>query len=129
MNDLRSREDIELLVNEFYSKVIDDPEIGYVFTERIQLDFEKHIPVMCDFWETTLLGQMKYKGNPMLIHIELNKKVSLKPEHFQRWLIHWESTLKANFLGTKATEALQRAKLIGELIKYKIKQTDNNSLL
>lgn len=82
MNDLKNRDDIELLVNEFYKKVIDDEIIGHVFTEVVQLDFEKHIPVICDFWETTLLGQMKYKGNPMLKHIELNKKEPLRAKTF-----------------------------------------------
>jgi hemoglobin len=107
--------------------VINDKVIGYLFTDVVQLDFEKHIPIICDFWETTLFGQMKYKGNPMLKHIELNKKESLKAEHFERWMYHWENTVEKRFIGTKAIEAIQRAKLIGELMKHKIKQSESDS--
>jgi len=123
VKDLKDRNDIELLVKEFYKKVIDDKVIGYVFTKVVQLDFEKHIPIICDFWETTLFGQMKYKGNPMLKHIELNKKEPLKAEHFERWMHHWETTVNSEFSGTKAKEAIQRAKLIAALMKHKIQRS------
>ncbi len=73
MKDIQERKDIELLVDEFYKKVLKDDVIGHFFTEVVQLDWEKHIPIMYDFWETTLLGNIKYKGNPMVKHIELSK--------------------------------------------------------
>lgn len=122
MDDIRSRHDIELLIDEFYKLVIKDDLIGFIFTETITLDWEIHIPIMYDFWETTLLGQMKYKGNPMLKHIELNKKEPLTAEYFDRWLSLWASTINENFSGSKAEEAIQRANQIGELMKYKIQQ-------
>jgi|TARA_B110000261_G_C13059187_1_gene347448 hemoglobin len=43
------------------------------------------IPIIYDFWETTLLGVTKYKGNPMLKHIELNTMEELNAEYFERW--------------------------------------------
>ena len=34
----------------------------------------------------------------------------------------WEATISANFNGVKATEAIQRARHIAELMKFKINQ-------
>ena len=126
MKDIQTRSDIELLVNKFYQKVIQDGIIGYVFTELVQLDWEKHIPIMYDFWDTTLLGTMKYKGNPMTKHILLNKVEPLHPEHFRRWIELWEGTIEANFSGAKAREAIQRAKSIAELMMHKIGENEKS---
>lgn len=120
--DIEERRDIEVLVDAFYKKVVVDDVIGSFFTEVVELDWDKHIPVMYDFWETTLLGNMRYKGNPMIKHIELNRKEPLEARHFDRWLALWESTVRDNFRGIKADEAILRARQIGELMKFKIQQ-------
>ena len=69
-----------------------------------------------------LLGTQTYSGNPMVKHIALNKKTPLNPEHFERWLSLWESTVYQNFAGPKADEAVSRSKSIGSLMQHKIKQ-------
>ncbi|XOV94655.1 MAG: group III truncated hemoglobin [Bacteroidota bacterium] len=120
MKDIKDRADIELLVNEFYKLVIKDDQIGFFFTEIISLDFDKHLPVMYDFWETTLLGNRKYHGNPMVKHILLNEKATMTSKHFERWLDLWEQTLSSNFRGPTTSEALYRAKQIAEIMKLKI---------
>lgn len=122
MKDIQNRKDIELLVDAFYKRIIVDDVIGFFFTKVIELDWDKHIPIMYDFWETILLGNIKYKGNPMLKHIDLNKKAALKPEHFARWLELWQITLSENFSGKNADEALNRAKQIGALMEFKVGQ-------
>ena len=125
LKDIQNSQDIKILIDEFYKQVVTDDLIGHFFTKVVELDWDKHIPVMYDFWETTLLGKMKYKGNPMLKHIELNEKESINPEHFDRWLDLWVTTVTKNFKGIKAEEAIQRAKQIGELMKFKIQQHTN----
>ena len=122
MKDIENREDIEFLVDEFYKRVVKDDIIGFFFTEIIALDFKKHIPVMYDFWETTLLGKIRYKGNPMAKHIQLSSKEPLTPKHFERWLLLWKETLLKNFSGEKANEALTRATQIAALMQFKIQQ-------
>ncbi len=122
MNDIQNRKDVELLIDNFYKRVIVDDVIGFIFTDVVQLDWETHIPVMYDFWETTLLGEMKYRGNPMLKHIELNKKEPLRADYFERWLSLWESTVRESYSGAVAEKAIQRANQIAELMKYKIQQ-------
>ena len=127
MKDIKTRADIELLVDQFYKQVIKDKIIGYFFNEIVALDWTKHIPVMYNFWESTLFHLAKYKGNPMLKHIELNKKAELKHEHFSRWLELWEQTIKETFHGVIAEEAIKKANQIAEIMKYKIAQHSTKS--
>ena len=125
MSDIETREDIEQLVDSFYKQVLQDPQIGHFFTEVVQLDWEKHIPVMYDFWESILLGASRYKGNPMVKHFDLDQKASLEAVHFERWLALWEQTLKKHFTGPKAAEALSRARQIAALMQVKVQQQRN----
>lgn len=122
MKELENREDIEFLVDTFYKKIIVDDKIGFFFTKVIKLDWNKHIPAMYDFWETTLLGVAKYKGNPMLKHIDLNAMEKLNAEHFERWLSLWKETIQGNFVGEISEQAIKKADQIGGLIKFKIEQ-------
>jgi len=122
LKDIENSQDIKLLVDEFYKEVVNDDLIGHYFSKVIPLDLEIHLPVMYNFWETTLLGNIKYKGNPMVKHIELSRKERLNPEHFERWLFLWVNSVKENFEGPKAEEAIQRAKLIADLMKFKVQQ-------
>lgn len=120
MKDIESREDIELLVNEFYKKVIPDKLIGHFFTRVVHFTWEEHIPVMISFWETVLFGKLSYKGNPMTKHMELDALYPLDPLHFDRWLYLWQETVHQLFAGDKANEAIDRAHSIAKIIKAKV---------
>ena len=121
-HDIISEADIQLLVDSFYKKVIHDPIIGFIFTDVVQLSWEKHIPIMYAFWTSILLPPSNYHGNPMSNHFELDKKVQLTQEHFDKWLLLWEQTVNENFAGSKAEEAITRAKNIAAIMLLKIKQ-------
>jgi hemoglobin len=122
MKELENREDIKLLIDTFYKKILIDDKIGFFFTKVIKLDWSKHIPIMYDFWETTLLGVAKYNGNPMLKHIELNAMEAIKAEHFERWISIWKETIQENFVGEISEQAIKKAEQIGGLMKFKIEQ-------
>src|SRR3569623_1593238 len=99
--EIENRGDIRLLVESFYSKVKEDGIIGEIFNDVLVFKWDTHIPVMIDFWETVLLGTATYRGNTMLVHIDLNKVHPLKPEHFQRWKKLFFETLDEHFTGIK----------------------------
>lgn len=122
MEDIQSRKDIIKIIDQFYQQVLSDDLIGVFFNEVIKLNVNVHIPVMYDFWETTLLGNPLYKGNPMIKHIQLNRLKTVEDKHFTRWLDLWEKTIYKNFEGEKADLAIKRAKQIGELMQHKIKE-------
>ena len=59
--DIQSRKDIELLMTTFYEKVKNDDTIGFIFNDIARVNWEHHIPIICDFWETLLLNAASYK--------------------------------------------------------------------
>lgn len=118
--DIATKEDIRLLVDRFYTKVKQDKIIGYIFTDVVPISWEHHMPVMYGFWETVLLGQVSYKGNPILKHIDLDKKEPLTEQHFDRWLQLWNETIDEHFEGATATLAKQKGQLMKHLMLTKI---------
>jgi hemoglobin len=108
-----------VLVDRFYTKVKRDRVIGHFFTKAVDFSWEKHIPVMVAFWSGILLGENSYSGNPMQKHLELNKVFPIEKMHFERWLELWGETVRENFSGEKAEEAVSRAKSIAQLIHFK----------
>jgi hemoglobin len=120
MKDIETREDIDELMKEFYHRALADEIIGYVFTDVMKLDLEKHLPVIGDFWDSLLLGAGTYHlhgRNPMQIHDNINKKTPLVYEHFERWLEIFYSTIDEMFAGEIADNAKMRARAIAHNIQ------------
>ena len=122
--DIQSRKDIELLINSFYEKVKKDYTIGFIFNEIARVNWEQHLPIMFDFWETILLDAASYRKNVMEVHYTLNRKISLEEKHFQRWLQLFFETVDELFIGDIATMAKTKAKSIAGLLQYKMKQVN-----
>ena len=113
--DISSRADIDALMVAFYSRAMRDPLIGRLFTDVAQLDLEHHLPVIGDFWESTLFGTGLYSRhgrNPLLIHEALDRKARLEPMHFDRWLELFTATVDESFTGSRAEYAKQRGHAI-----------------
>ncbi len=122
--DILDRKDIQFLIDSFYKKVIKDDTIGHFFNEVVVLDWEKHIPLMYDFWETSLFHKAIYKGNPIKTHIDLHFKSKLSKGHFDQWLNLFKATIDENFSGPTAELAKQRAISIATIIQIKISQVE-----
>lgn len=120
MKKLESREDIELLVNSFYNKVVKDETIGFFFKDVIKVDWDKHLPKMYSFWESILFGQMSYKGNPMAVHFPINQMEAMEKKHFEKWLELWKQTIEENFTGQNASMAIKKSENIANLMAYKM---------
>ncbi|MBK8496195.1 MAG: group III truncated hemoglobin [Chitinophagaceae bacterium] len=118
--DINSRADIEKFITAFYEKVKVDATIGFIFTEVVQMNWEKHIPLIVDFWETILLDNPVYKKNAMEVHFDLNKKIPLQKEHFSSWLLLFGKAIDEFFEGKKAEMAKTRAKSIADVMFFKM---------
>lgn len=117
--DIENRDHVEQLMRAFYAKAIPDPVIGHYFTQVIDMDLEKHIPVIIDFWETVLLGIAKYKSNAIAVHQHLHEKSAFEEKHFEQWVKLFQSTVDELFEGEKAELAKQRALSIATVMKIK----------
>lgn len=120
MKKLENREDIEFLVNQFYDKVGTDDTIGFFFNDVAKVDWSHHLPKMYSFWETLLLGNASYKGNPMAVHFPINAEVPMEKFHFEHWVKLWTQTIEENFEGEMAEMAIYKAKNIANLMGYKM---------
>ena len=101
-HDIRDRADCERLVRAFYGKALEDPIIGFIFTDVARLDLEAHVPRIASFWQTVLLGEKTYEGGAFGPHAHLHERVELKRGHFDRWLQLWFGTVDELFAGETA---------------------------
>jgi len=129
MDDITTKEDIKFLIDHFYKKLLQDETIGFIFKEYMSTKLEEHLPVMYQFWESVLLATPGYKGNPMVKHIELNRKIALRAAHFDVWIQHWEATLDEHFSGDKAEEAKKKAIAMKELMLLKIQMSNKRGFI
>ncbi|HEU4658432.1 MAG TPA: group III truncated hemoglobin [Capillimicrobium sp.] len=108
-HDIESREDCERLVRAFYGRALEDPIIGFLFTDVAKLDLEEHVPVIASFWETILLGARSYSGGAFAPHARLHAMSPLQRGHFDRWLVLWRTTVDELFAGPRAELAKSHA--------------------
>jgi dephospho-CoA kinase len=110
---LETRQDIELLVETFYSKVMKDPVLLPFFKH---LDFGVHLPKMVDFWCFVLIGTTGYTTNVIEKHLNM----PLQKEHFDHWINLFNETLDELFEGENVEIAKQRASIIAWTTKSKM---------
>jgi hemoglobin len=123
--DIDNRDDLVLLMDTFYSRLLNDTSISYFFTDVAGIDLKKHLHVLVDFWEMVLFGKDSYRKNVMEIHMNLHRASPMQEHHFEIWLRHFSQTLEDLFEGERATMALQRAKSIATMMRIKISQLQN----
>ena len=124
-HDIENRKDVEQLINSFYDKVKRDNVIGFIFNDVAKVNWEKHLPVMYDFWEGVIFLTGKYSGNPMEVHMKLNQRVKLGKEQFERWIKLFTETVDELFEGKKAGLAKEKANGIATIMENKITSSFN----
>ena len=97
--------------------------MGPIFNNIIK-DWDSHLELLTDFWESQLLLKRKYIGNPIAVHQEVDKKMnhSITPEHFGLWLNEWFATIDELFEGEVAWIAKNRAQKMSTMLYMNIYQ-------
>lgn len=121
--DINNRDDLFLLVNTFYDKLLADPSISYLFTDVAKIDLSHHLPVLVDFWDSILFQSDTYRKNAMQPHMILHQKSRLEKHHFDLWLRYFKETVNELFEGEKANLAKERATSIATVMRIKTMQT------
>ncbi|HXJ99396.1 MAG TPA: group III truncated hemoglobin [Gelidibacter sp.] len=123
--EIENREDVFLLVSEFYKKIRKDPELGPFFN-RVIKDWDAHIERLTTFWESSLFITKKlenrYYGNPLQVHIQVDQENhnSITQVHFGLWMNLWFQTLDEYFEGEIAQNAKNRARKMGSFMYLNI---------
>lgn len=123
--DIANREDLLLLVTEFYKKLLADDSISYLFTDVAKIDLTHHLPVLVDFWDNILFQSNTYQKNAMQPHMVLHQKSPLRKHHFDTWLNYFIQTVDELFDGEKAFLAKERARSIVTVMHIKTIQLNN----
>ncbi len=115
--DIKNREDVSLLINTFYKKIRKDEILGPIFNGIIT-DWDAHLVLLTDFWETQLFLKRKYYGNPMTAHQEVDDKMNhtITSEHFGLWLNLWFATIDELFEGETAWVAKNRVQKMSTMM-------------
>lgn len=118
---IESRADVALLVQTFYGKIRRDAVLGPIFSAIIT-DWESHLELLTDFWESQLFLKRTYLGNPVAAHQQADAQLghSITPEHFGLWLNLWFETLDEGFEGETAWIAKNRAQKMSTMLYLKI---------
>lgn len=122
MNDIQNQDDLYLLVDDFYKRLLGDVAISYIFTEVVKIKLEEHLPILVTFWSQAILGTGGYTKNLTQIHLDVNQKEYLSPVLFQIWLGHFNAAVDDNFSGTNAEKIKTNALSIATIMQIKIAQ-------
>jgi len=119
--DIKDRNDIYIIVDDFYKKLLFDEEMQHFF-EKFNDDatLHKHLNVLVDFWDNILFYSGTYGKNAMLPHIALNKTKPFRKDHFNLWLQYFYESVDKNFEGEMTEIAKNRATSIATVMKLKI---------
>lgn len=120
--DITNREDLLLLVQEFYVKLLADDSINYLFTDVAKIDLSHHLPVLVDFWDSILFQSNTYQKNAMQPHLALHQKSPLQKQHFETWLRYFKASVDELFFGDNAFIIKERATSIATVMQIKTVQ-------
>lgn len=120
--DIENRDDLLLLMQSFYNKLLADPSINYLFTDIARVDLDQHFPVLVDFWDSVLFQSGVYQKNAIHPHIALHQRSALSKEHFETWLRYFKGTVDELFSGDNAFIIKERAVSIATVMQIKLKQ-------
>lgn len=92
--DKITKENIETMVMNFYSRILKDDIVGPFFIEEFGEDMDNkywkpHLKKLVDFWASIVLGDSTYKRDPFKPHILMD----LERETFEQWLKLFFETL------------------------------------
>ena len=121
MKDILNTEDLYLLVDEFYKKLLADESISYIFTDIVKIKLEEHLPIFVTFWSQSIFNTGGYFNNLTNIHLDISEKEYLTPALFSIWLNHFNTSVDENFIGSNAEKIKTQALSIATIMQIKIK--------
>lgn len=108
------RENIEIMVMNFYRRVIKDDLVGPFFIAKLGDDmsdeyWESHLKLLIDFWASIALNDVSYRGNPFAHYMYLGE---LSREVFEQWLKLFYATLDEVYAPQIAEQFKERSSII-----------------
>lgn len=125
--DIENREDIYLLVKNFYVKLMNDDLVCHFFEDfSDSILLEEHMQTLVNFWDNILFYSGSYQKNAMKPHLDLHLKKHFEKKHFRQWISHFNTTVDEYFIGEIAHAAKSRALSIATVMQIKITELNKN---
>jgi hemoglobin len=105
---------IHRLVDEFYTRIRADKELGPIFERAIPGDWGPHLGTMRNFWSSVMNTSGRYKGNPVAVH---GRIIGIELRSFDRWLALFDETCRELFAADVAAAFNAKAERIAESLK------------
>ncbi|MEZ5568580.1 MAG: group III truncated hemoglobin [Halioglobus sp.] len=119
--DLDSRAHIEVFVDAFYARLLQDEQLAPIFLDVAAIDLAVHLPHIKDYWCKLLLGEQGYQRHTMNIHRRLHARRRLTAPDFERWLTHFSASVDEGFCGPNAERAKRIATSIAANMQVSLK--------
>ena len=124
--DIEGREDIYILVQLFYTKLMSDDLMIHFFEDfKDPIHLEEHLQVLVNFWDNIIFYSGGYRRNAMQPHLEMQQKKPFTPEHFDRWLSGFNESVDELYEGENSHAIKSRALSIATVMKIKIFELNN----
>ena len=120
--DISNREDLLQLLTLFYTKLLADKSISYLFIDIAKIHLPHHMDTLVNFWDSVLFQNDVYRKNAMQPHLILHQKSPLQKHHFETWLTYFNESVDELFQGEKAFLAKERALSIATVMQIKVSQ-------
>ncbi|MCB1615034.1 MAG: group III truncated hemoglobin [Pseudomonadales bacterium] len=114
VRDIENGQDVGILVDRFYDKVLADPLLAPVFLDVAGIDILEHTVHIKAYWRKLLLNGDDYHRHTMNIHRRLAEKTRITANHFDRWLALFTENIDELFQGENAERAKKVAGHIAE---------------
>ena len=123
MKDIESREDLFVIVTDFYQFLFQSQVLHHFFLKFKDSEvLDDHLKILVDFWDNTLFYSGTYTKNAMKPHLILNERNPIKPVHFEEWILLFNKAVDSKFQGVNAETLKNRASSIATVMNLKISQ-------
>lgn len=120
IEDVQNRDDLYLIVTEFYKKLLINKELKHFFGKfQDKTTLEKHLNTLVDFWDNILFYTGTYGKNAMQPHLLLHQKNPFSKIHFETWLKLFNQSVDDNFKGENASILKNRALSVATVMRIK----------
>lgn len=109
-----TEDNIRELIYAFYDRVRDDAMLGPVFDGVLAGRWDDHLPKMCRFWASLVLGSKTYQGNVQQAHQPLP---GIEPQHFSHWLYLFLDTVESRYRPAAAVQFMEPALRIAQSLQ------------
>ncbi|WP_299017471.1 group III truncated hemoglobin [uncultured Polaribacter sp.] len=119
--EIANKKDILKIITNFYSLLLADKQMIPFFEDIVKANhLTAHLAIISDFWHDILFNTNSYKNNTMQKHLDKNRFVAFKKQHFVIWTSYLFETIDASFSGVVASQMKNRATSIATVMQLKM---------